>query len=349
MPRRPRAPLRPRSRKRWALAAGIGGLWVLFLVKTGSMFAGTVLFLMLAVAGTLVVLALRSLGIGSDHPWVRRLAERPWRDGRDVLQLGLRHLPEVFIVTPSGSLLAPNMAELRMNPDDLASLTETMDIGLINASATEVYAEQIAGRGVGLASSGPAWVSVIGDQAVPAGRYRLRQGQPLGPHRPQAAAHPRGVLAADTCGPRTRLDNAGTRSDPGAAQELADFGAEHTIQAGTLTAAEPVPVPLLRLVTRGQVAETRSSGARAGRGSAAELRLPEVPTVSRLHASFTFADGQWRITGLGRNGVTLNGKPLVGEQVIGDCDRIGWGSQPDAPVSRVEIGWSRALAAHSRP
>ena len=116
-----------------------------------------------------------------------------------------------------------------------------------------------------------------------------------------------------------------------------------------LTVAEPVPVPVLRLVTQGQVAETRVSGARAGRGDAAELRLPEVPTISRVHASFTFADGKWRITGLGRNGVMLNGRPLTGEHVLQDCDRIGWGSQPDAPASRVEIGWSRALAAHSRP
>ncbi|MGO8725479.1 MAG: hypothetical protein ACLQK8_01980, partial [Streptosporangiaceae bacterium] len=188
-PRPPRLPLRPRSRKRWAAAAGIAVVWVLFLAKTGSLVAGTILFVMLAVAAILVVLALRSLGIGRDHPLVQRMAERPWRDGRDVLQLGLRHLPEVFIVTPSGSLLAPEAIELRMNPGDLSSLTETMDLGLIDSSASEVYQDQVTARGVEVAGAGPARVSVIGDPAVPPGRYRLRPGPPLGqpggpPHQP---------------------------------------------------------------------------------------------------------------------------------------------------------------------
>ena len=126
---------------------------MLFLAKTGSLVAGTILFVMLAVAAILVVLALRSLGIGRDHPLVQRMAERPWRDGRDVLQLGLRHLPEVFIVTPSGSLLAPEAIELRMNPGDLASLTETMDLGLIDSSASEVYQDQVTARGVEVAGA----------------------------------------------------------------------------------------------------------------------------------------------------------------------------------------------------
>ena len=72
-------------------------------------------------------------------------------------------------------------------------------------------------------------------------------------------------------------------ADAGAQPTMAG-PADRTLQAGTLTVAEPVSVPLLRLVTQGHVAETRISGARAGRGSAAELRLPEVPTVSRVHA-----------------------------------------------------------------
>jgi len=366
---------------------------VLFLAKTGSLVAGTILFVMLAVAAILVVLALRSLGIGRDHPLVQRMAERPWRDGRDVLQLGLRHLPEVFIVTPSGSLLAPEAIELRMNPGDLSSLTETMDLGLIDSSASEVYQDQVTARGVEVAGAGPARVSVIGDPAVPPGRYRLRPGPPLGqpgapPHQPvQFPRQPGAALgqpgtpvgqpgapvgqpgapvgqppgqplgrgpAWPSSRPQPPADSAAgaygrrTMADAGAQPTMAG-PADRTLQAGTLTVAEPVSVPLLRLVTQGHVAETRISGARAGRGSAAELRLPEVPTVSRVHASFTFADGKWRITGLGRNGVTLNGRPLEGEQVLHDCDRIGWGSQPDALVSRVEIGWSRALAARSQP
>ena len=69
-----------------------------------------------------------------------------------------------------------------------------------------------------------------------------------------------------------------------------------------------------------------------------ELVLPDEPTVSRVHAEFTFTGGQWRITGLGRNGVTLNGTPLIGPHVLGQGDSIRWGRRSDALVSRVEIG-----------
>ena len=44
------------------------------------------------------------------------MATRPWRDGQDVLSVALRHLPDVFVVTPSGSLIAPEFVELQMNP-----------------------------------------------------------------------------------------------------------------------------------------------------------------------------------------------------------------------------------------
>jgi pSer/pThr/pTyr-binding forkhead associated (FHA) protein len=69
-----------------------------------------------------------------------------------------------------------------------------------------------------------------------------------------------------------------------------------------------------------------------------ELPLPGVPTVSREHARFTYAGGQWWVTNLGRNGLTLNGAPLAGQRPVRDGDSIGWGSQADAPVSRIEIG-----------
>jgi pSer/pThr/pTyr-binding forkhead associated (FHA) protein len=97
------------------------------------------------------------------------------------------------------------------------------------------------------------------------------------------------------------------------------------------------PVPVLRLVTGSSVAETTMSGARAGRGPV-ELLLPGVPTVSREHAKFTFSDGRWWITNQGRNGLTLNGAPVAGEQPVSDGDVIRWGARPDALQSRVEIG-----------
>jgi pSer/pThr/pTyr-binding forkhead associated (FHA) protein len=93
---------------------------------------------------------------------------------------------------------------------------------------------------------------------------------------------------------------------------------------------------VLRLVTGDSTAETQVSGARAGRGDV-ELPLPEVPTVSREHARFTYADGQWWVTNLGRNGLTLNGVPLAGRRSVRDGDSIRWGSKADALVSRVEV------------
>src|SRR5450755_1249140 len=177
MRRPPRVPLRPRSRRRWAVAAGIAALWALLLAGTGSLVVGTALLMLLAAVGVVCAVALRSLGINGDHPWARQLATRPWRDGSDVLRVGLRHVAEVFIVTPTGSLLAPNAIELLMNSGDLAALTETMDLEVINASATELYSAQVTARGARLASIGPVAASVTGDPAVPAGRYRFRQGR----------------------------------------------------------------------------------------------------------------------------------------------------------------------------
>jgi pSer/pThr/pTyr-binding forkhead associated (FHA) protein len=103
-----------------------------------------------------------------------------------------------------------------------------------------------------------------------------------------------------------------------------------------LEQARPV-IPVLRLVTGSSVAETVMSGARAGRGSV-ELVLPDVSTVSREHAKFTFSDGRWWVTNQGRNGLCLNGAPVAGERPVGNGDSIRWGSRSDALQSRVEIG-----------
>ncbi|HTQ87942.1 MAG TPA: FHA domain-containing protein [Streptosporangiaceae bacterium] len=329
-----RAPLRQRSRRRWAAAGGVAAGWVVLEVMTGSAVSATVVLVVIAGLGVAGLSGLRALGITRDHPWMQRIASRPWRDGQDVLKVAMRHLPDVFVVTPSGSLLAPVLVELQLNPHDLAALCEQMELGVISSSLTEVYQEQVAGYRARLARPGQPEVYVTASGSVPPGRYRLRQGDPV---------------------------RAGTRPDPAESREFAYAASEHayagpvssvwqdpgpvaagdpgpTVAAGltTIMAASLPAVPALRLVTGSSTTETRMSGARAGRGPV-ELILPDVPTVSREHARFTFSDGRWWISNQGRNGLILNGAPVAGEQPLSDGDSIRWGTNRDAPLSRVEI------------
>ena len=177
--RQARAPLRQRSRRRWAIAGGVAACWVVLEVVTGSAVSATVVLVAIAGLGAASVGGLRALGITRDHPWIRQMASRPWRDGQDVLKVAMRHLSDVFVVTPSGSLLAPNVVELQLNPDDLVSLCERMELGVISTSVTEVYEEQVAAYGARFAGPGRAEVYVIASGSVPPGRYRLRQADPV--------------------------------------------------------------------------------------------------------------------------------------------------------------------------
>jgi hypothetical protein len=254
--RRPvRTPLRQRSRRRWAVIGGVAACWVVLEVVTGSAVSATVLLVVLAGLGAAAVGGLRASGITRDHPWIRRLAARPWRDGQDVLKVAMRHLSDVFVVTP------------------------------------------------------------------PPGRYRLRQGdvmsvdaQPDMPDPWYADVAPEFAHAT----PQHGYARPGSRVWQGPDSGLTVAGGMATIMEESLAS-----VPVLRLVTGSSVAETTVSGTRAGRGSV-ELVLPDVPTVSREHARFTFSDGRWWITNLGRNGLTLNGAPVAGEQPLSDGDAIRW-------------------------
>ena len=253
---------------------------------------------------------------------------------RGRAEVAIRHLSDVFVVTPTGLVLAPNVVELQLNPDNLVSLCERMELSVISASVTEAYEAQVAAHGARFAGSGRADVHVIASGSVPPGRYRLRQGNPVSigaePDLPDAwyADVPPDFTYA---GPQHAYAGPGTRSWP-----EPDPGPAAAGGMATVMERSHAPVPVLRLVTGSSVAETVMSGARAGRGPV-ELVLPEVPTVSREHARFTFSDGRWRITNQGRNGLTLNGAPVTGEQPLSDGDTIRWGTRPDALPSRVEI------------
>ncbi len=345
--RRPaRAALSPRTRKRWKIAAGIAVAWVVLFAISGSVTGATVLLIVLAAFAVVAFFGLRALGVTRDHPWIQRLAARPWRDGQEVLGIALKHLPEVFVVTPSGTLLAPNIVELRMNPEDLHSLGERMEPALVMESATEVYLEQVQEHGARFARHAPAEVRVIVDPSVPPGRYRLRQGQPVdaglpGAPSPQLADSGAAPASPDShVGAYSAVPDADGRPTPagddGATAALQNRGWSNGFGVPTVMERTGPAIPMLRLVTGDEVAETRTSGARAGRGPV-ELGLPEVPTVSREHARFTFSGGQWRIANLGVNGLTVNGVPVTGEAPVSDGDVVRWGTRPDALSSRVEI------------
>jgi len=340
-----------RSRRRWLIAGGVAACWVVLWSVTGSAVGATLVLAVLAVVGVVGAAGLRALGIGRDHPWVQQLASRPWRDGQEVLQLALRHLPEVFVVTPSGLRLAPNAVELLLNPGDLRSLAERIDLDLIAESAAEVYQEQVAAHGARFAGPGPVQVHVTAGPAIPPGRYRLRQGQPVqagfpgdyplafpapefAPSGPQLAyavpqpAH-RGAVPEQEESPYREFEihDGGTRAE----------------RAGVVTSGGPTVrerrgggVPVLRLVTGESVTETTTSGARAGRGDV-ELALPNVPTVSREHARFTYSGDQWWIANLGLNGLAVNGVAVAGECPLSSGDLIRWGTRRDALRSLVKI------------
>ncbi|MGH3401848.1 MAG: FHA domain-containing protein [Streptosporangiaceae bacterium] len=347
-----RPPVPPRSRRRWAVAGGVLACWAVLLIVTGSAIGAAVLLAVIAAIGVIGVMGLRALGITRDHPWVQQLSSRPWRDGQEVLQVALRHLPEVFVVTPSGALLAPSSIELQLNPDDLRSLLERMDLDLVTSSAAEVYEEQVAAHSAQFSRPGPPQVQVTASSALPPGRYRLRQGQPLNAGQQElayAAAPAYSAAPAYDAAPvydAPRAAYAGARDDytgPVYPNFSPRDGNTRSEAEPALARSEPTAVeqskprvPTLRLVTGDSMAQTTTSGAVAGRGEV-ELALPQVPTVSREHARFTFASGQWWITNLGRNGLTINGVPLAGERPLSTGDLIRWGSRPDALQSWVEV------------
>src|SRR6516165_7448095 len=110
--RPPRAPMPRRTRRRWAVAAAVAVCWAVAIAMTGSIVTGTVCRLFAAALGTACLLALRAMGVGATHPWVQGARSRPWRDGQEVLQLGLRHLPDVFVITPGVFLFVPRPLQM---------------------------------------------------------------------------------------------------------------------------------------------------------------------------------------------------------------------------------------------
>ena len=344
-----RPPLPRRSRRRWTVAGGAAAGWLVLYLISGSFFSATLLLVAFAATGAIAALFLRSMGVTRDHPRIRQLVSRPWRDGQAVLRVAMRNLHDVFVITPSGSLFAPNSVEIQMNPDDLVSLCDQIELTVVIASVTTAYEEQVVRYGARFATPESPEAYVVADQSIPRGRYRLRQGHPATAaaqrEMPDASHYEMhdvsGYMSSAPefayAGPQ-QADGDGwvwREHDP----TLTTVDARPGVDFDTATVLETTvtPAPVLRLVTGNSVAETRMTGARAGRGSV-ELVLPNVPTVSREHARFAFSEGRWWVTNLGINGLTVNGEAAETEHPLSDGDAIRWGSRPDALLSRVEIG-----------
>jgi hypothetical protein len=356
-PRRPRrGSLGQRSRRRWAIAGGVAACWLVVMVMTGSALAATILLVVIGGLGLAGVAGLRAMGITRDHPLLRRLASRPWRDGQDVLHIATRHLSDVLVVTPHGSVFAPDLVELRMSPGDLASLREWMELEMVSISVTEVYEDQVARRGARFIGSCAPEVYLLPDDSIPQGRFSVRRGVPASTRYSDEfwdgtdrAGGTDGTDHFDRRFVHVAEGTAVTTADPVGAGYL-DWNSDRTVMDGMPTVMEQVrpAVPVLRLVTGSSVAETSMSGARAGRGPV-ELELPAAPTVSRVHARFTFSEGRWWVANEGVNGLSVNGVLISDQQQpVSDGDSIRWGARPDAPLSRVEIGRAHAQSAPAR-
>jgi hypothetical protein len=323
-------PLRGRVRRRWLVVGGVVACWLALVLLTGSAAAAFVILVVTALVGVVITVGLRALGITKDHPFFRRLGTRPWRGGRDVLNVALAHLSDVLVVTPSGSLYAPDTFTVALHPGDLSSLCESIDFDALSVSVTEAYVNQVAKRGARFAGQSQPWVYLVGDGSLPQGRYRLHRGVPSAAYpAPPAAPVPGNQVPGNQVPGNPVPDEAATRQ----------FSGEKTRMDGNATVIERVrpAVPELRLVTGSAVARTTRSGAQAGR-AAVELQLPDVPTVSRVHATFDFTGGCWWVTNQGANGLCVNGSLVTDQHPLNDGDQIRWGRADEAPTSRVEIG-----------
>ena len=325
--RPPRPPVPPRTRRVRATAVTAACGFLVLLLATRSVVLSLTMTLLLGAAGAIAFLAVRSWGFTASHPWVRSLVSRPWRTGQEVWQLALKHLPETFIIAPDGSRLAPDRVELRMNPADFADLTGSIDAEVLAASSSDVYRNLIAEHGARYAGTEGVAVTLVDDPDVAPGRYRLRP-------RAVSTLMPAAAQVPVPAGAQVPVPAGSSFSWAEATGQTAG----HTVATEHDTMASPPAVPSLRLVTRDAVTETRRPSALAGRGTAAELRLPDDLTVSRVHAEFSYADGHWQIANRGRNGLRLNGTTVSGQQAVADGDVIHWGHQSDALTSLVQIG-----------
>jgi hypothetical protein len=116
------------------------------------------------------------------------------RTGKMVLIRALNHLQRVFVMSPNRVKLAPSSVEIRMNPDDLASLAEEMEVAAAADFASVAYRSAILKHGARVTSAAPLDVRISADESVPAGRYRIVPRPESGNHYAPSALAQNPVL-----------------------------------------------------------------------------------------------------------------------------------------------------------
>ncbi|MFC8042721.1 FHA domain-containing protein [Nocardia sp. NPDC057353] len=195
----------------------------------------------------------------------------------------------------------PNIAVVVFNSADLRALEAQVGLDEVAAELTDHY-RTLARRHVAIAadSDAPLEIFVEADPEQPSGRCEIRDFDSYLPAAPRhGAAIP----------PPTR-----------------SFAPGHD------------GVPALRLTTDGRVVKTTASRATVGRSARADLQIVEDDlSVSRIHAVFTYGDGDWWMARCGANPILVNGVALTGWQVVRDSDLITWSDVPEPLESQVRL------------
>ena len=354
----------PRRRRTIKIALLVVSLYTAAAIATGSLVVPVVLVVCLALFGACAVATGRLLGVGRHHRTIAWLMERSWRDPPQVLQLALRALPETLTWAPSGRWYGHRRLVLWLNPLTFDALVDRVRGQALAQWATDAYEGVLADHASVLDETGAPHVAVRPSDDIGRGQWRFTHAEadPPARHRPGAPA----AEAADPDHHSREWDSQPSRfaSPPfltgwqdGGTVDTASFHDGLTVRAdvearhknsGTSPGEPPTVLesdaardssaPPIGLVTTGHLQQTALSPAVAGRGGDADLRLPDVPTISRRHAVLTHRSGRWWIESCGRNGLTINGIPVVGARALHHNDVLTWGSTPSSPTSRVEIG-----------
>jgi hypothetical protein len=107
--------------------------------------------------------------------------------------------------------------------------------------------------------------------------------------------------------------------------------------AGTVLENPDPTAPPLGLCIAGRVTWVSVSPIVLGRGEEADIQLPNTPTISRRHASLIRNDGRWWVSSTGRNGLQLNGRPVVGQAALSHKDTLHFGMKASSPQAEVRL------------